>query len=71
MLAELGGLVPMCGPPGWIAAQAGEGAPVGSAYIRLYRRSSEQAHQSYDFHRHHDAATLRSRFNNRAKQQLV
>ena len=31
MLAELGGLVPMCGPIGWIAAQAGEGAPVGSS----------------------------------------
>jgi len=32
MLAELGGLVPRCGPPGWIVGQAREGAPLGIAY---------------------------------------
>jgi len=32
MLAELAGFVPLCGPIGWIAGQAIEGAPLGYAY---------------------------------------
>ena len=32
MLAELGRLLPLCGPIGWIAGQAMEGAPLEYAY---------------------------------------